>query len=328
MIRFIRQRLNPDWYHGHGVRGPFFEGWYFKVIDATETYRFAFIPGTFINPDPEKTHSFIQVLNGSTGTTKYLRYTDFQAAHDHFDVRIAENHFTRERINLQINQEETVIKGTLAFVEPKPWPITWAQPGIMGPFGWLPFMECNHGVVSLDHAIEGALEIEGQLIDFTGGRGYIEKDWGSNFPKGYIWMQCNHFQEVGTSLTASIAVIPNLGRTFPGFIVGLLHQGHLYRFTTYNRSQVRLLRVSDTDVEWHLTSSSHLLKLIANRAAGGLLKGPEKTDMHMRVDETMRASVEVQLYALDGFRQHLIYDGKGRNLAMEVTGDLGMLLKP
>lgn len=328
MIRFIRQRLNPDWYHGHGAQGPFFEGWYFKVIDATEEHRFAFIPGIFINRDPGKTHSFVQVLNGSTGTTKYLRYSDFEAAYDRFDVRIDTNHFTRDRISLQIEHEESIIKGSLSFSELKPWPITWSQPGIMGPFGWIPFMECNHGVVSLDHEIKGTLEIDNQVIDFTGGRGYIEKDWGSNFPKGYIWMQCNHFEDAGTSLTASIAVIPNLGRTFPGFIVGFLYQGKLYRFTTYNRSQVRLLRVSDTHVEWHLTSSSHLLILVATRAAGGLLKGPEKTDMHMRVDETMSASIKIRLYALDGFRQHLIYEGKGRNLAMEVTGDLGMLLKP
>jgi succinate dehydrogenase/fumarate reductase flavoprotein subunit len=48
--------------------------------------------------------------------------------------------------------------------------------GTMGWYAFVPAMECYHGVLSFDHLLEGGLELNGQYIDYTGGRGYIEKD--------------------------------------------------------------------------------------------------------------------------------------------------------
>ncbi len=92
----------------------------------------------------------------------------------------------------------------------------------MGPYGWIPMMECNHGVVSLDHELTGILKVDGTPMDFTGGRGYAEKDWGKSFPAGYVWMQSNHFTADRTSFVGSIAIVPWLFSAFPGFIIGLL----------------------------------------------------------------------------------------------------------
>ncbi|MEZ4893124.1 MAG: tocopherol cyclase family protein [Saprospiraceae bacterium] len=38
------------------------------------------------------------------------------------------------------------------------------------------------------------LTINGEELDFTGGKGYMEKDWGRSFPSAYFWMQTNHFR--------------------------------------------------------------------------------------------------------------------------------------
>jgi hypothetical protein len=84
-------------------------------------------------------------------------------------------------------------------------------------------MECYHGVLSFDHGITGQLTVNGEIFDFNGGRGYIEKDWGQAFPKAWIWMQSNHFEQPGTCLTASVAIIPWLRSAFSGFVVGLWH---------------------------------------------------------------------------------------------------------
>ena len=48
----------------------------------------------------------------------------------------------------------------------------------MGWYRFVPFMECFHGVVSLNHELEGDFLIENQVFSFDGGKGYIEKDWG------------------------------------------------------------------------------------------------------------------------------------------------------
>ena len=57
----------------------------------------------------------------------------------------------------------------------------------MGPFSYLSFMECYHGILSMKHSLEGTLSWNGQLIDFTNGIGYLEKDWGSSFPCNPIY---------------------------------------------------------------------------------------------------------------------------------------------
>ncbi|MCK7487611.1 MAG: tocopherol cyclase family protein [Bacillus subtilis] len=62
-------------------------------------------------------------------------------------------------------------------------------------------------------------------ISFEHGRGYLEKDWGTSFPQGYVWLQTNHFTSPGTSLMASVARIPFLGFAFQGFLVNFVHAG-------------------------------------------------------------------------------------------------------
>lgn len=39
MIRWLRSTLHPAVYHGHGKEPPFFEGWYYKLVDASEHHR-------------------------------------------------------------------------------------------------------------------------------------------------------------------------------------------------------------------------------------------------------------------------------------------------
>ena len=232
--------MQPDAYHGHGAQAPFFEGWYFKLVDAKRDERIAIIPGICKTTEPADSHAFVQVFDGKSGESGYSRVAThaFVAARDRFDVTVGTSHFSRERIELAIDDDELRLHGQLRLGPGPAWPRTPLRPGIMGHFAWIPFMECYHGLLSFDHSIDGELELNGRRIDFTRGRGYIEKDWGSNFPATWVWCQCNHFERPGVSLSASIALIPNLGRVFPGFIVGLRLGGVLFRFTTYARSLV------------------------------------------------------------------------------------------
>ena len=169
--------------------------------------------------------------------------------------------------------------------------MTLTSPGIMGWYGWMPFMECYHGVLSFDHSLHGALEVEGQNHSFDGGRGYIEKDWGKAFPSGYIWFQSNHFETPGVCLTASIAMIPWLGRSFRGFIIGLWLDGKLYRFATYTGARTEHLALQDNRVEWVISDRRYRLELQVLQAEGGLIYGPTHHDMGKRVDETLDAAL-------------------------------------
>ena len=45
----------------------------------------------------------------------------------------------------------------------------------MGPFSIFPFMECNHGIISLHHKVSGRLSINYKELIIKDGIGYIEK---------------------------------------------------------------------------------------------------------------------------------------------------------
>ena len=98
-------------------------------------------------------------------------------------------------------------------------PNSFFSPGIMGPYSFIPFMECYHGILSMNHNISGVINHNGIDISFDGGKGYMEKDWGHSFPKAYIWMQSNHFSKPNISIKSSIAIIPWLKSSFIGHII-------------------------------------------------------------------------------------------------------------
>lgn len=320
----LQTTLHPAWYQGHHRRAPYFEGWYFKLIDASTQRRYAIIPGVFLSQDP---HAFVQVLDGEAGTATYHRFPleAFWAASDRFEVHIGDNRFSDGGLALDIASPEQTIRGEIRLGAAAPWPVSLASPGIMGWYAWIPTMECYHGVVSLDHRLDGGLEIDGQTASFANGRGYIEKDWGRSFPRAWVWLQSNHFEQPGTCLTASTAVIPWRKSAFLGFIVGLWHEGQLVRFATYTGAKTEHLAVTEEAVDWVLCSKSHRLHILAQRGAEsqyGLLKGPTTVEMGKRVPETLSATVQVQLTEKKGRE---VFAGNGRFAGLEVVNAAALL---
>jgi hypothetical protein len=203
----------------------------------------------------------------------------------------------------------------------------------MGPYAFAPFMECYHGVLSFDHEISGRLAVDGGTFDFTGGRGYIEKDWGQAFPKAWIWMQSNHFDQPGACLTASVAIIPWLRGAFPGFIVGFWSEGQLYKFATYTGAVLERLDLEDTHVTWRLAGTTgphntpHRLEIVAWREEGGLLHSPERVAMLQRVLESLTARLDVRLLAVTGGQKQVIFEGVGHHAGLEIVGPIDEIQK-
>lgn len=315
--------LHPEGYHGRRRRPPFFEGWYVKLVDASAEQRWAVIAGILLSDDPDERHAFVQVLDGSSGNASYHRYPPeaFEAARTAFDVRVGPNRFQRGGIVLELDGDRTV-RGEVRFGALQPWPVTPLTPGIMGPYAWVPRMECNHAVVSFDHGLDGTLELDGVPTDFGGGRGYLEKDWGAAFPAAYVWMQSNHFDTSRTSFMGSIAVVPWLTGAFPGVVAGLWRDGHLHRFATWTRARTTHLEIDDDHVHWTIEDREASLQLRATRATGGLLHAPARQRMSDRVGETMGAEIAVVLR----HRGDAVFEGTGQAAGLEIHGDLERLL--
>ena len=336
----MRSIWHPGVFHGNRQNRQFFEGWYYKLISQDTGARWAIIPGVFHHPDPALRHAFIQVLDGITSQVTYFRFPveEFQASRTELEIRINKNFFNKERLQLDLENGNQQIQGDIQLGSLKPWPVTLLSPGVMGPYRFAPFMQTYHGVLSLDHTVDGFLRINQNQVNFTGGRGYIEKDWGKTFPRAYIWMQSNHFPEQGTSFTASVATIPWLKGWFRGFLLGLLVEGRLYRFTTYLGSDIQSLTVSNKQVVWKIVGKTrsdpareypgYELTIVADRGQGGLLSSPELDGMTPRILESLRASIDIELKGLDKKMKAVktIYQGKGSCGGLEVAGSISEII--
>ncbi|MEI6088990.1 MAG: tocopherol cyclase family protein [bacterium] len=323
MINKLKAILNPEEFQGRGKKHTYFEGWYFKVLNASETKAYAFIPGVALDELGNR-QAFIQLLDGKNLLSHYYKF-DFQsfvAAKGKFEISIEENHFSKDSITLHLPS----IKGSLRFENRVPWPTHWYSPGIMGPYSFVPFMECYHGIVSLDHTVYGQLELENETIDFDNGRGYIEKDWGHSFPTAYVWMQSNHFTNPGVSLKASVAKIPWLGNSFVGFIVGIWIYDRLISFTTYNKSSLLKLNIDSSRIELILENKDYSLEILVLRDAATSLVSPIRGFMDGRIEESMSSSIEVAV--TDKKSGLVIFQDCGRNASIEVAGNISEILHP
>ncbi|MBU41663.1 MAG: hypothetical protein CMN76_00470 [Spirochaetaceae bacterium] len=319
--------FHPDSFQGTNVlrKGKsgraYFEGWYLKHVSKDRKHRLALIPGVFIGPEKASSHAFIQILDGMNARYEYIRFPleQFNAARKIFKASVSHNQFGLHGLSLDLKGKDFQIQGELNYIDPVRFPVTLSSPGIMGPFAYTPFMECYHGLVSLDHKLEGALSINGKNVDLTGGRGYIEKDWGRNFPSAYVWMQSNHFETEG-SLFASAAKIPYITGSFTGFIMALFFHGKLIRFATYTGAKLREVKVSPKQVWMTVEDKKYRLEIESHRSHGAVLMAPYEKAMIERVSETMTARISFQLR--DRKTNKLLLEGHSDIGALEVQGDL------
>ena len=308
-------------YQGWGRTRSYFEGWYFKILNADASRAFAIIPGIAMG-ESGKQHAFIQVLDGKACTASYHKFSSdsFEPSPDAFFVRLDKSLFSADGLNISLPD----LSGTLAFSDHAFFPSSFFSPGIMGPFTFVPRMECYHGIVSMDHNIMGALSYKGETISFDGGRGYLEKDWGRSFPDAYIWMQTNHFKTIGVSMKCSVANIPWVGSSFVGFICALWINNELIRFTTYNFCSLRQVIVTAEKVQIRLRHPKYILEIDADRSDSTSLASPIQGFMDGRIEESMTACIHIKL--TERKSGSVIFEEVGEHAGLEVAGNYDKLL--
>ena len=307
---------HPERYHGWGKQRNYFEGWYIKLVSPREDCALALIPGISMGADGQQ-HAFVQLLDGKECSSAYHRFpaAEFEPDAHRFKLKLGANTFGSEGLSVQLPE----LQGTLAFENSTPWPASLGAPGVMGWYSFVPFMECYHGVVSLHHRLSGRLRFKEREVDFTGGIGYIEKDWGQSFPSSWIWMQSNHFTGAEKAcLMVSVARIPWLGSHFVGFLAGFQLGGMLHRFTTYNGSSVKVnLREAQREVRLHINRGEWQLEITARQRGGsGALVSPIAGAMAGKVNESLQSVCLVRLIR----GREVLYDGEGRHAGLEIAG--------
>lgn len=320
--------LNPDLYHGKKKTKNFFEGWYFKIVDKNNLYKFAFIPGIAYGENNDQHHSFIQVVNCYSINYNYIKFKamDFLYNNNDFYINVNNNKFSLSGINLNLNYKDkssniNSIRGSIKFKNISKWPDTIINPGSMGFYNYLLFMECYSQVCILNGDIEGSLNINGTNVDFTGGKVYIEKNWGSSFPKSWLWIQSNNFENPKVSVTCSLATIPFPIRDFRGFLIGLTIEDKFYSFTTINRSKLNLKNIGkDIELVTYNKNYKLTLKTTTNKDDFVLCMGPKNGHMIPLVRETLCAKVEMTLEEIK--TKNIIFTGIGQSTGVEYGGDM------
>lgn len=318
---------NPDIYHGSNKKHNFFEGWYFKIVHPYRNITYCFIPGIFLSNKKEYSHSFVQVLNGHENNFKYLTYrtSDFKASSSKFDVRVGNNHFSLNRIEININEQGEKIHGNLELSNIIKWPDTLINPGSMGFYNYLSFMQCYSHVCAIDGCIKGSLNVNGENIDFTGGKVYIEKNWGKAFPYSYIWIQGNSFNSSSGAVTASIGHVPMPFTSFTGFLIGININNKFYKFTTINKSRL-FTKFEEESIILEARNKYYLLKLRGLYKEKNFMNllAPREDKMVPIASETLQGRLEVILH--DKNTNRIIFNDSCYEAGIEFSGNYNELI--
>jgi hypothetical protein len=310
-------------YQGARRKRGYFEGWYFKQVSADRSEIWSFIPGIARGESPGEGYSFVQVIEGRRGRTWWFEYPleDFAASARILDVRVGGSRFSESGIELDLRGGEGSFHGRLSFGPFLVPPSRPLSPGVMGPFSFVPFMECRHGLLSLDHHALGGFAAPGGRVEIgTGaapGRGYAEKDWGSSMPRSWIWAQSNDFEAAGDSLMLSIAEIPWLGSSFAGFLCAGSLGGRFLRMATYTGARVECLGLDDERLSLLFRGGRETLEVDASRARGGMLRAPSRGLLSRRIAESVDASLRIR-WRRAGI---LLFEGEARPAGLEIVGD-------
>ena len=289
----------------------YFEGWYFKNSANEKTI--SFIPGISISE--KKKNAFIQIITNTNSYFINYDIKDFKFNNHPFSVQIKNNFFSTEKIHIDINELNLKIKGDIKYFNHTNIKTSLLNPNIMGPFSYIPFMECNHAILSMKNNIKGLIKINNQKIKFKSGIGYIEKDWGCSFPKSYIWLQGNKFHNKNTSFMLSMADIPFKIFQFRGIICILIINGKEYRFTTYNNTKLIKYNINNNQINIVLRKEKYTIIIKAQYDKRNKLVAPVKGKMKKDILESISSKITVTLKK----KNQTIFSAISKNCGLEIV---------
>lgn len=283
---------------GNTTKKKYFEGWYYKLVTADKKISFAIIVGICT----EDAHAFIQVTENISHRSYYCRYPidKIKFNDEPFSIELDGNYFSKDQLILNLSNEEIHLKTNLFFSELTPYQPTFLSPTIMGPFSYLP-MKCSHGIMSMHHYIDGYFSYQGNEIDFEDGYGYSEKDYGTSFPRNYLWAQTNTLKKESRdirkiSMMLAIADIPFGIFSFQGFLCVLQLGTRQYKFTTYNHSKLTSYREKQNEVTiLEFDKGNYHLIVRLKPGKKNQLKAPLGGKMRTNVEESLDGTMSITL---------------------------------
>ncbi|MCI8273008.1 MAG: hypothetical protein HFJ55_02865 [Clostridia bacterium] len=307
---------NPELFQGEkylSANKNYFEGWYFK--NTNNENGISFIPG--INIEGKDKKAFIQVITNETLYFVNYNINDFKFEINPFKIQIANNVFSKKGLYIDIKDESQKLKiqGEIKYSNSENINTNCFYPNIMGPFSYIPFMECNHSILSMKNRINGSININNNIINFNNDTGYIEKDWGCSFPKSYIWCQGNNFQKSNASFMLSIADIPFKLINFRGVICVIIINNQEFKFATYNNAKIIKYDITNNFLNITLKKGPYTLDLQSKYDAGMKLFAPVEGKMEKDIFESITSLINVTLKK----DNTVIFSDMSKNCGLEIV---------
>ena len=257
----------------------YFGGWYFRVTANGESI--AFIAAVHRSGGVE-TASLQIVCKDNNHTVEFYRgsfFVDVERPH----AKLGNCVFSEKGILLDVTTPDLRVRGKLRFGAATP-----IVCDIMGPFRFVPMLECRHSVYSMAHEVDGCVIINSEKHVFDHGLGYIEGDRGRSFPSKYVWSQSFI---PGGSVMLSVALIPIGPVEFPGVISVIMLDGVEFRLATYLGAKA--VMIEDRDIlikQGRLALSARFLE-----DGGRMLNAPMSGDMSRLICENISCRAEYVL---------------------------------
>lgn len=307
---------NPELFQGEkylNTNKNYFEGWYFKNIGNEDAI--SFIPGININDKSKK--SFVQIITNDLSYFVDYNIEDFKFSVNPFYIKIGENTFSKDGININIkdDKQNLSIYGSIKYSNNKNISTELLNPNIMGPFSYVPNMECNHAILAMKNNINGLVNINNKEINFNNNFGYIEKDWGYSFPKSYIWCQANNFEKSNASFMCSVADIVHKLFNFRGIICDLIIDDKEYKFTTYNNAKLIKYEVDNNSINITFKRGKYELSIKSEYNIGNKLSAPVKGTMERSIFESISSTIAIELKR----KGDIIFSDMSKNCGLEVA---------
>ena len=275
--------------------GNYFCGWYYRC--QSEKHTMAVIPS--IHRAGVDKYCSIQLITDTDAYSLRLPIGEYQK--DGVCIRMGTNFFTPTGIRLDIETETWSANGNIRF-----GPFTPLRRDIMGPFQFVPFMQCRHSIYSLRHRVDGVMVINGSTYSFHEGLGYMEGDRGRSFPKSYLWTQCS-FPRGAVML--SVADIPIGKISFTGVIAVVYLDGKEYRLATYLGAKA--VKISPEEIV--IRQGRTTLTVLPKNVGGQNLFAPEQGRMGRFIREQLSCEIRFR-FEKDGT---ILLDLDAANAALE-----------
>ncbi len=310
----LRNTKSNAGFRGAVRKKRYFEGWYIRLSSAESPWSCALIPGIAMDYNGEKS-AFIQMIE-SEGSSHYIPidYSDFQAKTDEFDVRIGVNQLSEERIAVDLRPNGVDFKLDLKLDKSSGFESDFHPLNVMGWMSKMPFLPCYHHILQMKTPVSGTVEWKGNSLPFNRGFAYIEKDWGTSFPKKWNWLQSSMLSNCEGALSAVTSYVPILGVGVPAGMAAIqIDNERFFWSSAWGHSWK--VRGNQSEREIRFRNSSHELLLNVYQGRTAPLIAPIAGKMERSVLESIDGQVSVELKSRNGDR---IYSGEAIQAGVEL----------